>query len=84
MIHRNPDQFPRTRRIGRIALLSVLWIIAGGAVLWAFGALHFDFPFWKTFVAFVFPAAVMVAIVRVRGVWKKLAAAASVFVLVLV
>ena len=72
------------RRRGRIALLAMLWPAAGGAVLWAFGALHFDFPFWKSFVAFVFLAAVIAVVFRTRGVWKKLAAAGIGFIVVLV
>ena len=72
------------RHCGRIALLSLLWLAAGGGILWAFGALHFDFPFWKSFIAFMFLTAVIMAVFRTRGVWKKLAAAALAFVLVLV
>lgn len=68
----------------RLVLLSLLWIIAGGATLWAFGALHFDFPFWRSFVAIVFLTAMIAAVSRVRGVWKKLAATGIGFILVLV
>ena len=74
---------PRLRRIGRLTILSLLWILSGGAVLWAFGALHFDFPFWRRTVALMFLAGVTAAIFRVRGVWKKLGAAALGFALVL-
>ncbi len=83
MNHGNPEESARFRRIGRLAGLSLLWIIAGGAVLWAFGALYFDFPFWSWFVALVFLAGVEAVLRRVRGVWKKLAAAALAFVIVL-
>jgi hypothetical protein len=42
------------RRLGRFALLTFLWIIAGGAVAWAFGALFFDFPVLRGPVAWGF------------------------------
>ena len=74
----------RFRRIGASVIFSGLWIIVGGAVLWAFGALIFDFPVLKSLVAWGFLIGVVVLLFKVRGGWKKLAAAFGAFALVLI
>ncbi len=74
----------RLRRISASVLFSGLWVLVGIAVLWAFGALLFDFPVVKTLVAWGFLIGVVALIFRVRGGWRKLAAAFGAFVLVLI
>jgi hypothetical protein len=41
--------------------------------LWAFGALHFDFPIGKTIAAWVFLISVMLMLLLTKGFWKKIA-----------
>ncbi|HEY4284247.1 MAG TPA: DUF4105 domain-containing protein [Chthoniobacterales bacterium] len=57
-------------------------MIALACVAWAFGALHYDFPLWKALIAWVFAAAIVGAIVFVRGAAKKLGAVFLAFGLV--
>lgn len=71
-------------RVARLACWSIAWIVALGCVVWAFGALHFDFPVWKAPVAWAFATAVLAAVVFLRGAWRKLGATVAAFALVLV
>ena len=64
--------------------MSIAWLIALGCVVWAFGALHFDFPIWKSAAAWTFAAVMLAAVVFVRGAWRKLGAVFLGFVLVLI
>jgi len=67
----------------RLAWWSIAWIVALGCTVWAFGALHHDFPIWKTPVAWAFAAAVLAAVVFLRSAWRKLGATFFAFALVL-
>jgi hypothetical protein len=62
---------------------AAAWLIALGCTAWAFGALIYDFPVWKTGVASVFALALMATIIFVRGAWRKLGAVFTAFALVL-
>ena len=53
---------------------SVAWLAALGCAVWAFGALHFDFPIWKSAVAWAFAAAVLAGVVFLHGAWRKIGA----------
>jgi len=70
-------------RMLRGAAWCIAWLVALGCIAWAFGALHFDFPIWKSQVAWGFVCAVLVAVVFLRGAWRKLAAAFAAFAIVL-
>ena len=70
-------------RIVRCACWSIAWLIALGCIVWAFGALHYDFPIWKTPVAWAFASTVLAAVIFVRGAWQKLGATFFAFALVL-
>jgi hypothetical protein len=50
------------------------WCSALGCAAWAFGARHFDFSVAKTIVPWAFAAAIIAAIVFLRGAAKKLGA----------
>ena len=67
----------------RIIVWVLVWLIAIGCAAWAFGALHYDFPVAKTVVAWVFAAAIVAAIVFLRGAAKKVCAVFVAFGLVL-
>jgi hypothetical protein len=70
-------------RILRGAFLGGAWLLALGCGAWAFGALYFDFPVWRTAVAWSFVVLVLAAMAFVRGIWRKLGAVFLVFALVL-
>jgi len=72
------------RHPGRLVLLAMLWLVAGGMTLWAFGALHYDFPFLKSFVSWVYVLGVVALVVTMKGVWRKLATVSCLFALVLI
>ncbi len=59
------------------------WLVALGCGAWAFGALHYDFPVAKSAVAWAFVAALIVAMVFLRGAARKLGAVFVAFALVL-
>jgi len=63
---------------------TLAWLIALGCAAWAFGALHYDSPVAKTVVAWVFAAAIVTAILFLRGAAKKLGAVFVAFGLVLI
>ena len=72
----------------RRALWAILWMLAWlitlGCAAWAFGALYYDFPVAKIFVAWAFVAAIVAAIIFVRCGLRKLGAILSAFALVLI
>ncbi|MEI6034715.1 MAG: DUF4105 domain-containing protein [Verrucomicrobiae bacterium] len=70
-------------RMVRLACWSIAWIIALGCIVWAFGALHYDFSIWKPPVAWAFAAVVLAAVLFLRGAWRKLGATFFAFALVL-
>ena len=59
------------------------WLVALGCTAWAFGALHYDFPVWKSAFAWTFVLTVVIAVLFLRGRWRKLAATFVAFILVL-
>src|SRR5437879_4482181 len=71
------------RRALRAIVWTFVWVIALGCTVWAFGALHYDFPVAKSVVSWVFAAAVITAIVFLRRPVRKLGAVFLAFVLVL-
>ena len=68
----------------RGACWSIAWLIGLGCTVWAFGALQYDFPIWKTPVAWAFASTVLAAVVFLRSPWQKLGATFFAFALVLV
>jgi hypothetical protein len=72
------------RRVLRTIVWTCGWVIALGCAVWAFGALHYDFPVGKTVVAWVFIAVVIAAVVFLRRPVRKLAAVFFAFAMVLV
>jgi hypothetical protein len=57
----------------RLALLTLLWLAAAAFTTWAFGALHFDFPFLKSVTPWAFLLTLVTTLFLARGTWKKLA-----------
>lgn len=55
---------------------SLVWLIAFFCVLWAFGALYYDFPIhgFGQWAAILFVVASVAALIFIRGQGKKLAA----------
>jgi hypothetical protein len=64
-------------------LWTLAWFVALVCVVWGFGALHYDSPFWRSGVPWVFALAVLGAIIFVRNPWRKIGAAFAAFALVL-
>ena len=60
---------------------TLAWVIALGCAAWAFGALHYDFPVGKPVIAWTFAAAIIAAIVFLRGAAKKVCAVFLAFAL---
>jgi hypothetical protein len=71
------------RRVLRVILWILAWIVALGCAAWAFGALLYDFPVGKLVVAWVFVGLLLVAIFFLRGPAKKIAPVFIGFALVL-
>lgn len=59
------------------------WLVAAGCAVWAFGALHYDFPLWKSIASWAFALVVLAAVIFLRGAWQKLGAVFAAFALVL-
>jgi hypothetical protein len=70
-------------RVLRWLVWALAWLVAVGCVSWAFGALHYDFPAWKSAVAWGFAIVVIAALIFIRGALRKIAALFVAFVLVL-
>ena len=70
-------------RILRGMAWALAWLIALGSVAWAFGALHYDFPVWKSAVAWAFAIVVIAATILLRGAGRKIGALFAAFALVL-
>ena len=62
----------------------VAWLLALGCLAWAFGAIHFDFPIWKSTAPWTFATIMLTAVVLARGAWRKLGAAFLGFAVVLI
>ena len=71
------------RRSLWIIMLVLAWLIALGCAVWAFGALHYDFPIAKPVIPWVFAAAVIAVVIFLRRSIRKLAAVFLAFALVL-
>jgi len=71
------------RRVLRVILWILAWIVALGCAAWAFGALLYDFPVGKIVVAWGFVGVLHVAIFFLRGAAKKIGAVFLGFTLVL-
>ena len=61
----------------------LVWLVALGCSAWAFGALYYDFPVWKSVVASGFALALPASLIFLRGGGKKLGAVFGGFVIVL-
>ena len=72
------------RRALWIIMLVLVWLIALGCAVWAFGALHYDFPVAKPVIPWVFAAAIIAEVIFPRRPVRKLAAVFLAFALVLV
>ena len=70
-------------RAVRWIVLVLVWLVGLGGIAWAFGAIHYDFPAWKSAVALVFIVALGAAVVWLRGPWKRLGAVFAAFAVVL-
>jgi hypothetical protein len=70
-------------RVLRVILWILAWAVALGCAAWAFGGLDYDFPVMRSVVAWAFAAALIAAIVFLRGATSKIAAVFIGFVLVL-
>lgn len=70
-------------KLGRFALLVVLWTIATGFAAWAFGALRFDFPYFKSISPWAFLTLIIGIVLLTRSLWKALALTALACSLVL-
>src|SRR6476659_596179 len=62
---------------------ALAWLLALGYVVWAFGALYYDFPVLNAVVAWAFALAVLVVIIFAHGARRKLGATFFGFALVL-
>ena len=69
--------------MARAAAWSIAWLVAIVCVVWAFGALHYDFPIWKGAVAWAFALTMLAAVAFLRGAWRKLGATFFGFAIVL-
>lgn len=67
----------------RIGAWAVAWLLALGCAAWAFGALLYDFPALKSAAAWTFAAALIAAMIFLRGRWRKLGSIFAAFALVL-
>lgn len=71
------------KKLGPIALKGIAWIVALGCVTWAFGALHYDFPFGRGVVSWVFLIAIATVLVLMRTMLRKFAVVVLLFAAVL-
>jgi hypothetical protein len=69
-------------KVLRFFIWAVAWLGTFICVIWAFGALYFDFPKGGPFAAFVFVVAVLISIIFVRGKLVKLVIVFGVFAVV--
>lgn len=71
------------RSVPSFIALAIAWLVALGCAAWAFGALHYDFPFARGVVAWAFAAVLAAGVIFIRGAWRKLGAVFFGFALVL-
>jgi hypothetical protein len=72
------------RRVLSKLVLALAWLVVLGCAAWAFGALHYDFPVWKSAVAWSFAIAVLAVVIFLRGAWRKIGGVFAMFIVVLV
>lgn len=73
---------PRWRRAGRFVLRALPWVPAGMATIWAFGALHFDFPVMGPAVAGAYLLIVLAVVLLAKKPGRRLAIVCALFALV--
>src|SRR4051812_45708033 len=71
------------RRLLRLIALGLSWLLALGCAAWAFGALHYDFPFGRAPIAWAFLIVLLAVVVLLHGAWRKIGAVFAAFSLVL-
>jgi hypothetical protein len=79
--HLRRPSVPRT--IVRFVVLALVWLVALGCAVWAFGALHYDFPIAGKVVAWVFALGLVAGVVLIGGRWRKPLVVFAGFVVVL-
>ncbi|HEY5752609.1 MAG TPA: DUF4105 domain-containing protein [Chthoniobacterales bacterium] len=71
------------RRVLSFIGVAIAWLVALGCAAWAFGALHYDFPFARGVIAWAFVAVLAASAIFIRGAWRKLGVVFLGFALVL-
>jgi hypothetical protein len=71
------------KRVLRVGVWALAWLLAVVCTTWAFGALYYDFPVIKGAILCVFALAVLAALVFARGAARKLGATFLTFAVVL-
>ncbi len=68
-----------------LVLIVLLWLLTIGALLWAMGAIIYDFPWpaMSKFAAFGLLIGCGMIACRIRGPWRKLLGFASLILLIL-
>jgi hypothetical protein len=79
----NSAQPPRLLKLGRFALLCLFGIATTAFTAWAFGALRFDFPYFKSISPWAFLVLIVGIVLLTRNLWKALALTAVACSLVL-
>jgi hypothetical protein len=79
----NSAQPPRLLKLGRFALLCLFGIATTAFTAWAFGALRFDFPYFKSISPWAFLVLIVGIVLLTRSLWKALALTAVACSLVL-
>ena len=75
---------PPWRRASRFVLRALPWVPASVATLWAYGALHFDFPVLGPAVAGAYMLVVAAVLLVAKKPGRRLASVCAMFLLVLV
>jgi hypothetical protein len=77
-----PNRFTRLLQAVRRILFPIGCLFTAGAVAWACGALHFDFPVLRGVLPWVFLLGVLALAWRLPGRWRKLGGVLGLFVIV--
>lgn len=72
------------KRVPQAIGWALAWLLAMGCALWAFGAVHFDFPVLRGAVEWLYAVALLVAVILTPGRLRKLGVTFLGFALVLV
>jgi hypothetical protein len=70
-------------RVARAVGWTIGWLVALGGAVWAVAAVYYDCPTLNVAAAWAFAAAILAAIIFMRGMWRKLGATLFGFGLVL-